>query len=631
MARGPVEVRAACESALAELAGAVPTSDVLGSREQWSAAIGAAQRVIDVASAVQDAAIVRLAAIEPEWLDDGTEVESHRALGHAALDAPAIVSGVLVTSARHAEGRVRTALLLAADGPAGTDTVSGLGGLHASMAAGRLDAYRASVVADELEHAPAEVRATVVAALEGHVEVEDATHLRRRCRRVLARISPDLLRQRAARARAESRLRRWADEPGVDRWEGTFPSEEAASAWAAIDALARQYVTDGMCATIERARAKALTDLVAGHATVTTVLTVTVPAAALPCSAGSEVEPAPRAAAPPADAPALTSTDAAGAVVPGRRSLGATGRADGTLTAEREKTVIDDGDLVEVTGPSAGEPVLVSRRWLADTAATSTVEVVPCHPVTGALLDGGAVSTDPAGADAEPTVDRSQTAQRGPAITNTSSPGHGPGSYRPSPTMARRIRARDRRCRFPGCTVAAVFGDLDHVRPWPRGRTADDNLICLCRRHHRTKQRPGWRVILRPDGVATWTDPTGRARTTHPVDALSATVLTTPPGTPAPSVSPSRTRFELPDAPHSELGFLLEHLVAGPPGRHRPAAARPVTSWYDDQGPGVQPIGRRRRVEFAPRPEVVVLDRTGSTCRRVARRGRPPDADVPPF
>ena len=66
-----------------------------------------------------------------------------------------------------------------------------------------------------------------------------------------------------------SGLRRWVDEPGVDRWEGTFPSEDAARAWAAIDALARRYVTDGACATIEGARAKALTDLVAGNATIT--------------------------------------------------------------------------------------------------------------------------------------------------------------------------------------------------------------------------------------------------------------------------------------------------------------------------------------------------------------------------
>ena len=76
--------------------------------------------------------------------------------------------------------------------------------------------------------------------------------------------------------------------------------------------------------------------------------------------------------------------------------------------------------------------------------------------------------------------------------------GFGAAAYAPTNVMAKRIRARDRRCRFPGCTVAAVFCDLDHVRPWPAGPTHDTNLLCLCRRHHRVKQRPGWTVTLDP-------------------------------------------------------------------------------------------------------------------------------------
>ena len=86
------------------------------------------------------------------------------------------------------------------------------------------------------------------------------------------------MRQRATRAREHCALRRWAEQPGVDKWEGTFPSQDAARAWAAIDARAHELVADGTVEHIDRARAQALIDLVTGSATITTVLTLTVPA-----------------------------------------------------------------------------------------------------------------------------------------------------------------------------------------------------------------------------------------------------------------------------------------------------------------------------------------------------------------
>ncbi len=201
---GPQDVLDAVRVARGALSSVAEPSGVRGSREEWAAVAGELQHLVNEATAVQDAAVVRLAAVEPQWCEDGTVVEVHKALGHAALDAPSILSGVLNLTAVAAERRVRHALRTAADGPDGTESCTGLGGLHAAMAAGRLDAYRAQVVAAELEECPAEVAATVVASLDGWFDVEDGARLRRRARRLLARVSPDLLRQRAARARSES-------------------------------------------------------------------------------------------------------------------------------------------------------------------------------------------------------------------------------------------------------------------------------------------------------------------------------------------------------------------------------------------------------------------------------------------
>jgi 5-methylcytosine-specific restriction endonuclease McrA len=52
------------------------------------------------------------------------------------------------------------------------------------------------------------------------------------------------------------------------------------------------------------------------------------------------------------------------------------------------------------------------------------------------------------------------------------------------PALRRAVRERDRyRCRFPGCDSRRV--DLHHIQHWANGGpTAQDNLLCLCRRHH---------------------------------------------------------------------------------------------------------------------------------------------------
>ena len=96
-----------------------------------------------------------------------------------------------------------------------------------------------------------------------------------------------------------------------------------------------------------------------------------------------------------------------------------------------------------------------------------------------------------------------------------------------TPALAERIRLRDGTCRHPGCTVDAQDCEIDHAiafdhqRPELGGPTAEWNLVCLCRKHHREKTfgycayRPG------PLGELTIITETGHEHRTTPHGPLA--------------------------------------------------------------------------------------------------------------
>jgi uncharacterized protein DUF222/HNH endonuclease len=76
------------------------------------------------------------------------------------------------------------------------------------------------------------------------------------------------------------------------------------------------------------------------------------------------------------------------------------------------------------------------------------------------------------------------------------------------PALRRALASRDRGCRFPGCTSRCAV-DAHHIHHWARGgATSLDNLVQLCRHHHRLLHEGGYTVeragpdfvFRRPDG-----------------------------------------------------------------------------------------------------------------------------------
>jgi len=499
-------------------------------------AVSALQAARNVLDACEAELLAQAGAIELLPEEDGTTREVHHVVGHQEMDAPELVAPRLGVSVHVAASRLSRAVSLVTRTPQ----------LLEEMAAGRLDGFRARVVAEELDDAPAAVAATVVAELIARAEQvggwrESAGPLRRRTASTLTRVDASLARVRAERERARRGLTRRVESSSLDAWEGCYPVEDARRAWDAIDTLARRIHADGHTDTLTQARADAHLQLLLGQ--VTTVIHLH------PAIAAAGVMPA--AATPPRDtdpthcaAPTTSVTSAVPTIAP-VRTPAALPFTDAVPTTAPGLGVDGEG-VVELSGFGGTGSCTIPARWLAAALTDGSAVLaapITCHPDTGAAL------TTPTGEEAG--VEE---------------------HYRPSTRLRAQIGLRDAGCRFPGCTIAYRFCDLDHVRPWPTGPTAPDNLIALCRRHHRLKQRPGWRVHLDPDGTTHWWAPDGQHHTTAPIDHLATTrtPLNAPAGREQPPAEEKGTDQQPPDqqAPGQ----------VNPPGA--PARSRPVE--FDD-------------------------------------------------
>jgi uncharacterized protein DUF222/HNH endonuclease len=159
-------------------------------------------------------------------------------------------------------------------------------------------------------------------------------------------------------------------------------------------------------------------------------------------------------------------------------------RADAAVELARRQ--LDQGDLPEVGGQRPHLSVIVEAATLAKQPGAPTAELewaqtIPAETARRLACDA-AITPIFRGAE-------SNQPQAGPTTRSIS------GSQRKA------LVARDRGCRFPGCQRPPDWTDAHHIRHWADGgKHVMQNLVLLCRRHHRMVHEEGWRIVVVGDG-----------------------------------------------------------------------------------------------------------------------------------
>ena len=158
------------------------------------------------------------------------------------------------------------------------------------------------------------------------------------------------------------------------------------------------------------------------------------------------------------------------------------------------------GDHRDVHGQRPHLTVTVSAETLrsgVDAAPAELGGVGPIHPETARRI----------ACDAARTLVTVAPPADGAAVTAAGSTREMPLSVgRATRTVPAHLRTalhlRDQGCRFPGCDRPPAWTDGHHVIHWSDGGPTElDNLVSLCRPHHRAVHEQGWRIHI-ADGIA---------------------------------------------------------------------------------------------------------------------------------
>lgn len=403
-------------------------------------------------------------------------------------------------ASEHLDDEVAALLTLTSRAAAGlTGIASSLARLpqtSKALAAGQIDWAKARVIAEETSCLSAEDAARTETEVLTDAPGQTTGQLRVAVRRAMLAADPEAAIKRRQQGEREARVETWTEHAGTGALAGRdLPPGEVIAADQRIDALARWLKNNGAEGHLPQLRARVFLALLTGQR----------PETLLPSPAG-----------PAGDADL------------GRRAPGDGGAAGwpAGLRGSVNLTV----PLATWLG-SSNEPGQAASVGFLDaetcrdlmTSMAANPRSRWCVTVTGA--DGQAVKHGCAReGPGPPGTDPRQTGPpwlRKIKFTDLASGScahlRESGGYRPSPALRHLVNVRDRVCFFPSCRRQAVRCDQDHTIPYEEGgRTCECNLAAACRKHHRAKQAPGWRLGQTQPGQFTWTLPGGRQIRTTP-------------------------------------------------------------------------------------------------------------------
>src|SRR5450755_3502366 len=442
----------------------------------------AARRVCSWQAAVELATVAELDARRIAGAGDVTEP---RAAAHTSEE----LAAALVLTGRAAD----TLLDLAAG-------LARLPAVPAALAAGVIDRARAVVFANELALLDAADATEIAAAVLPRAGGLTTGQLGAALRRAVLAFDPAAARRRRERAAAGARVESWPESSGNTALAGRELSPaDALAADRHLTAVARALQAAGAPGGLDLLRSAAFTALLSGRS----------PEPLLPA-------PGPAAREPGSETP-----DSAGPGV--AWPAGQLGTVHLTMPLTAWLGLSHTPGTIDGTGPADAATCRDLATALAGQAGTRW-----CLTITGpegralghacaaggpprGLAPGRAPPGGPWPGGAEWLAGLTvQWLETGDCSHQRESTG-----YRPSRRLRHLIKVRNPTCTAPGCRRQAVNCDDDHTIPYDQGgRTCECNIAPLCRRHHRTKQAPGWHLEQPRPGVLRWTAPHGRTYTT---------------------------------------------------------------------------------------------------------------------